>query len=70
MTGLVQRLWASTVANFFGKALLSMACAALIAADPGNNWEQPADSRGSKKTAAVFGTGENLSLQCQIPHRR
>jgi uncharacterized protein len=44
----------SILPKVVGKALLSFACVALIAADPGNKWEQPADCTSARKNLPPY----------------
>jgi len=47
-------LRARGVRNFLGPALLSIVSLALIAADPGNQWEQPADCSAARKNLSPY----------------
>ncbi|HKN00478.1 MAG TPA: prolyl oligopeptidase family serine peptidase [Candidatus Binataceae bacterium] len=44
----------SSLANFVGKAVLSITCVALIAADPSDKWKQPADCGAARKTLPPY----------------
>jgi cephalosporin-C deacetylase-like acetyl esterase len=50
----LQRLWSSTLVNFCGKGVLCLASVALIAAGPGDKWENPADCSAARKNLPPY----------------